>query len=104
LLHATVPVETAASDTEAADDEPVVAVATVADDTVDDDPNPPKPPCGIACENPVSDRSAAEAAKKEGSILKICLESGKSRKFLKDCIQGNETNKGEFEVNDIEIE
>lgn len=64
-------VETAACDTEAADVE--LVVVAIDGDTEDDCPNPPKPPCGIACTNPVNDRSAAEAAKNEGSILKKCM-------------------------------
>lgn len=62
-------VETAACDTEAAD-EPVVDVATVDDDC-------PNPPCGIACVNAVSERRAAEAAKKEGSMLRIYLKANR---------------------------
>lgn len=77
-------VETAACDTEAADVEPPVVVATIDEDTVDC-PNPPGP-CGIPWVKAVSDSSAAEAVKNERRILKMCLECGKSRKFFKDWV------------------
>lgn len=73
-MQATVLVDSAAWETEAATVEPDVDDATVDDDTTaddcDPDPGPPNPPCGIACASPVSDRSATEVAKNEGSILK----------------------------------